>query len=219
MKFLYFALMCTLGTVAGPAEALSYLGSLPGAPDPGARGDVVIDFDHPLPAGITFAPGSTYDILTGLVPHRGYNPAGDDTAYLSVPGSGTSGSATLDFTGFTGGQISAFSFYWGSIDRANELTITTDQGSLTLFGSQIVSSGYGSATSARDNRRVFFALDAFEHLKSVHLVSPTAFEIDDLKLTVAAPVPDISTWILMVSGFGLAGCALRRRPRMAPMPV
>jgi hypothetical protein len=200
---------------ASPVRAVVFVGSVAGAPDPGATGDLVIDFESALlPDGIVFAPGSTYSILQGLVPHQGYNPAGDDTHYLAVPGDGTTaGSASLDFSDYSGAAITDFTLYWGSIDRANILTVTSNLGTLTLSGADLINAGYGSATSARGNRRVYFALTPGEVLKSLFFSSPTAFEIDDIKFhTVAAPaaVPEPASWVSMMLGFGLAGGVMRR---------
>ena len=38
---------------------------------------------------------------------------------------------------------------------------------------------------------------------------------DDLSFTVGGAVPEPATWAMMITGFGLAGAALRRRPRSA----
>jgi len=206
------SLLCGLAAIASapPAHATIYVGSMPGAPDPGYTGQTVIDFESSnLPAGISFAPGSQYSILQGLVPHRGYNPAGDLTHYLSVPGSGTSGAATLDFAHYSGGPVLAFSFYWGSIDRDNLLTIVSTSNTVTLHGSDIIASGYGSATSRRGNRRVFFKLGAGERLKTISFASPTAFEVDDVAFDTA-PVPEPGTWATLLVGMFAAGTVLRR---------
>lgn len=200
---------------ATPGRAVSFLSSVPGAPDPGAVGNLKIDFEsQTLPAGISFAPGSSYVILQGIVPHRGYNPAGDLTHYMAVPGTGTSGSATLDFSAYSGPLILDFSFYWGSIDRGNVLTILTNLGSLTVAGDGLISSGFGNATSARGNRRAFFTLAPGEKLSKIVFASPTAFELDDIIFhTAAAPAPEPATWLSMILGFGAIGRTMRANAR------
>jgi hypothetical protein len=215
MRCFNFALLGISLLAASQVRATVFVGSVPGAPDPGATGDFVIDFEGALlPNGIVFAPGSTYSILQGLVPHQGYNPAGDNTHYLALPaGNIAEGSATLDFSGYSGPTITDFSFYWGSIDRANILTVTSDLGTLTLSGAELINAGYGSATSARGNRRVYFALTSGEMLTSLFFSSPTAFEIDDIEFhTVVAPTPapEPASWASMLLGFGLAGAVMRR---------
>lgn len=210
MRRLSSVLLAIAGSAASPALAVTLVGSVPGAPDPGSAADFAIDFESAAPpAGIIFTPGSDYVVLQGLVPHQGYNPAGDDTHYLAVPLTGISGSATLDFAGYTGRRITAFSFYWGSIDRDNLLTATSTLGSLDLRGSDLISAGFGSATSARGNRRVSFSLAPGEQLLSLTFASPVAFELDDINFRTAS-VPEPATWATMMLGFGLAGGRLRR---------
>jgi len=210
MRCFAFALLA-MSLLAGPASAVVFTGSTAGAPDPGDVGNVVIDFEGAsLPDGIVFAPGSTYSILQGLVPHQGYNPAGDETHYLAVPGADhVDGSASLDFSAYSGAPITRFSFYWGSIDRGNVLTATSSLGSLTLTGAELINAGYGSATSARGNRRAYFSLAQGERLLGLSFESPTAFEVDDIYLRTA-PVPEPASWAFLLLGFGLAGSAMRR---------
>ena len=207
-----YGLLFAVGVWAAPANAVTFVTSVTGAPDPGATGGLVIDFEEGsiLPDGIVFTPGSQYAILQGLVPHTGYNPAGDASHYLAVPGSGTFGTASIDFSQYQGTHLGDFSFYWGSIDRDNHLIVTTSTGSLDLFGSQLISGGFGSATSKRGNRRVYFEVDPTEQIESITLTSPTAFEVDDLVFDRAPGVPEPGTWLMFAGGFGMAGGLLRR---------
>ncbi|MBW6531600.1 PEPxxWA-CTERM sorting domain-containing protein [Sphingomonas sp. RRHST34] len=205
-----------IAALAGtPAAAATLVGSVPGAPDPGASGALTLDFEGALPAGIVFAAGSTYQILQGFQPKQGYAPAGDLTRYLSVPGGGVAGSATLDFTDYVGAALGDFSFYWGSIDRANELIVETSAGVLSVLGSDLITRGYGSETSATGNRRVAVALAAGETLRRLTFSSPTSFELDDIVFQQAAggAVPEPATWMTMIAGLGLVGAMLRRRAR------
>ena len=196
---------------AVPAGAATLVSATPGAPDPGDTGALVLDFEGALPSGISFAAGSEYSILQGTVPHRGFSPAGDETHYLAVPGAGTSGTAVIDFSGYTGPRLRGFSLYWGSIDRANSLTIVTSFGSFTTMGSDLINRAFGSAVSATANRRVFFGLSDTEILRSLRLTSPTAFEVDDIVFQTDSRVPEPASWALLVSGFATVGTVARRR--------
>ena len=193
----YLWLMAPMALISAAAQSATFVKSVPGAPDPSDIGGLTIDFESSdLQEGIAFTSGSTFGILQGFVAHRGYAPAGDLSHYLSVPGSGVSGTAVMDFSAYKGPRLGDFSLYWGSIDAANSLTITTSLGAINILGSTLIPKGYGSMTSARGNRRVYFSLAPEEKLKSLTFSSPTAFEVDDIVFQRAMPsgVPEPSEW-------------------------
>ncbi|WP_380872512.1 hypothetical protein ACFB49_34430 [Sphingomonas sp. DBB INV C78] len=198
---------------ASAAHAATFVTSFAGAPDPGAIGTVLFDFETPVVAGqlghgVTIA--GEYQIYTGDAPPNAAAPAGDATAYLAVPGTSYSGFATLDFTGLTYGPgIGGFDFYWGSIDKGNRMAIVTSTGTYTFTGADIIGSGLGSTTTAQANRRVIFDLGPGEILQQIRFYSDLpAFELDDFAVVA---VPEPSTWAMMLVGFLSIGSMLRRR--------
>ena len=205
------ALAASLLTLAAPASATTYVGSTFGNPDPGATGNLVIDFESALPTGISFLSGSAYRIYQGTIVNRGVTPGGDTTKYLSVPGVGAAGTATLDFSGYTGAAITDFSFYWGSIDLQNSFSVVTNLGTLVITGGDVFARTSGHATRPSNNQRVYFDLAPGETLSQlVFSTTRPAFETDDFVFNTAA-VPEPATWAMMVLGFGSLGGMLRRR--------
>lgn len=205
---------------AGPSFAASFVTSTPG-PEP-ASGNVpsglyTIDFNGPAVAGLS----GNYHLVTGSVTSQYAQPFGGNTQYLSVPSAGATGQATLDLAGYDfGGVVTGFSLYWGSIDLYNMLRITTSKGGNTNvldFAFNGVAPNpppaNGDQQTPENNRRVYFALDAGESVKSLGFISNgIAFEVDDIVFTGSA-VPEPATWATMIAGFGLVGGAMRRRNR------
>ena len=204
---------------ASAAQAATFLTSLAGAPDPGAVGKLLFDFDSPILAGqlgngITIT--GDYHVHAGDAPPNAAAPAGDATPYLAVPGTGYSGFATIDFTDATHSSgIGGFNFYWGSIDAGNRLAVVTSAGTDIFTGADIVGSGFGSTSSAQANRRVFFGLANGESLYELRLYSDLpAFELDDF--AVIPTVPEPAAWAMMIIGILSIGIALRRsRPEVS----
>lgn len=195
------------------AHAAILSGSYPGAPDPGPIGTVLLDFETPvvggqLGNGITIS--GNYQIFSGSNPPNAAPPAGDSSSYLAVPGSGYNGFATIDFTGYAGVDlINSFNFYWGSIDLGNELAIITSTGTYKFTGADVISSGFGSPTTATANQRVAFSLGAGETLQKIRFYSDRpAFELDDFAIVA---VPEPASWAMMIAGFGIMGMTLRKR--------
>lgn len=193
------------------ASALSFTYS-PGAPDPGplASQTWVVDYDSPLPAGVTLT--GDYDIVTGSLPSVYAAPAGDTTAFLTVPKSSSSGEATIWVADWLPKAAKNFSFYWGSVDAYNALDLLDTDGNVfaTISGSSLPKPD-GDQGAAMSNVRLFVSLDAGESLGGLTFRSTSyAFEHDDLAFGV---VPEPATWSMLLAGFGLIGFAARRRGR------
>ena len=125
------------------------------------------------------------------------NPAG--TPYLSVLGGGT---ATITFDKL----MKSISFDWGSIDTYNTLTITLADGTNHIIPGN---PGGGNQTSPTNNGRYYAVWDGSNAIKSVTFASSSnSFEVDALS---GSAVPEPATWAMMITGFGLAGAAIRRR--------
>jgi hypothetical protein len=101
------------------------------------------------------------------------------------------------FAGFPIGVTS------GSYDNTFDMTLTTS------FNASFVTANGGTADSA------FAALIAGLNAGTAYYnIHTTAFPGGEIRGQLAA-VPEVSTWMLLIGGFGMAGVALRRRRRSA----
>ena len=124
------------------------------------------------------------------------------------------GSYTIDF-----GPTSLFSFVLGSLDTYNSLTLKYEDGSSQLYaGGQIIndlSFPSGNQISGETNGVVAYRVTGGPRLTgATFTASGNSFEFDNLAV---AAVPEPAAWALMIGGFGLVGCALRRRQRPEAM--
>lgn len=195
--------------ISTSASALTF-SYLPGAPDPGplASQTWVLDYDSGLPGAVTAS--GDYHIVSGTVPSAYAAPAGNSTAYFSVPSSASSGSATIWVADWLPAAAKSFSLYWGSVDSYNDLDLLDLDGNVfaTISGSQLPPAT-GDQGASGTNVRVFVQLGAGEQLGGLTFRSTNyAFEHDDLAFGV---VPEPATWAMFVAGFGLMGVAVRRR--------
>ena len=204
-KFLKTAALAAVASfaVAGSANAaLSAFGFEGGLPAPRAPDSVLYNFDT-LGDLSMLDPGYVNTIIHAAGSDGGgaqdpfSNPAG--TPYLSVLGGGT---ATITFDKL----MKSISFDWGSIDTYNTLTITLADGTThNIPGNP----GGGDQHSALNNGRYFAVWDGTNAIKSVTFASSSnSFEVDALS---GSAVPEPATWAMMITGFGLAGAAIRRR--------
>lgn len=205
---------------AGPAGAATFAGSTPGPDSSAPTGLLTIDFESAnLLSDIQGLAGNG-QIVSGFLSGQYAAPFGNLTKYLSVPQSGSGGSATLNLTGYNfGGVVDGFSFYWGSIDTYNRLVVNTTLNgnaqtlNFAFDGSNPPPPADGSQQSAANNRRVYFNLAQGETLNSIEFVSNGyAFELDDIVFTGTA-VPEPATWAMMIAGFGFVGASMRARRR------
>jgi hypothetical protein len=204
-----------LAAIAAPGSAavvITNVLSSAGSPatDPGyaALGQALIfDFDTVSPAAGALA--GDYQVATapgtpGVTAAPSGTPAG--RKYLTVPIAASSGSATLDL----GGEYRTLSFYWGSVDSYNTITLFQADGSSTSITGSMIGFGVdpdGNQTSNNSNVRVNFTAIG-RGITSLRFDSTHyAFETD----TFAGAVPEPATWAMIVGGFGLLGFATRRR--------
>jgi hypothetical protein len=163
------------------------------------------------PAG-AFTDGGASFSGTGLIMNNpgqasGFyaQPLHTTTNYLAVLGGG---SETITYSG----ERHSFGLYWGSIDAYNTISFFTNSGDTTAFltysGSQLPSLvADGSQTSDASNRYVTFSDIVFS--KVVLSSGRNSFEVDN----ISAGVPELSTWAMMLIGFGGLGFAAYRRSR------
>lgn len=211
------ATAASFAAVAGPGSAAVVIQGVyasPGPPpasDPGFAGlgqTLIYDFDTVSPAAGALT--GDYDIATAPgTPGVSAAPSGTTagTHYLTVPIASSSGSATLDL----GGEFQDVSFYWGSVDTYNTVTLYQADGSHTTITGSMIGFGVdpsGNQTNNNSNVRVNFTALG-RGITSIGFDSTQyAFETDTFAGTA---VPEPATWAMMVGGFGLLGFAARRR--------
>lgn len=141
----------------------------------------------------------------------GAQPLGTTGNYLSVLGNGTE---NVSFAPTT-----SFSFFWGSIDDFNVLTIFTSDGkSETLNGAQVAAlvgdgvQATGCQTLTNCNR--YFTFTDNETDSGIVGFSMSSAQNSFEITNISAAVPEPATWAMMVMGFlGVGFMAYRRRDK------
>ena len=201
-------LLATFAVLALPmsAQAVTFVGSTAGAPDPGAAAgqSVVFDFESATPA-LT----GNFQLATGSVSGVYAAPALDASQYAVVPMAGMpTGTATLDLSGL--GPLGTLSFYWGSIDSYNFVKFFSGATEIFSMDGTMMPPASGDQFAAGTNRRAFFSFAPTDNVTSMQFISNgVAFEFDDV--AISAAVPEASTWAMLIAGFGIVGAAMRRR--------
>jgi hypothetical protein len=208
---------------ASPAAAVITLTSSPGAPDPGIPlgYTTVVTFDTAPATGIVNTIFGNVVTAAGNVSGQRAGPAGTPSGgiYQSVGTfSPNTSSSTFDFTNYLGPDryLTGFSLYWGSVDPANRVEFYNDSNILVQFflGTNLPAST-GNQILSQTNRRVTFNIDGMDRITKVRMLSTTnAFEYDTLAVT-DGPMPEPGSWVLMITGFGFIGAAMRRRAQQA----
>lgn len=216
MKTLLLAATATALAIPAPGSAavvISNVLSSAGDPatDPGFAGlgqTLIYDFDSVSPAAGALA--GDYQIATAPgTPNLTAAPSGTPIGehYLTVPIAASSGSATLAL----GGEYRNLSFYWGSVDTYNTITLFQADGSSTSITGGMIGFGVdpdGNQTDNKSNVRVNFTAIG-RGITSVRFDSTQyAFETDTFAGTA---VPEPATWAMLLGGFGLLGFVARRR--------
>ena len=207
-KFMMAAVL--LGFAAGPATAgvlLNPIGdpSQFAAPGPG----VVWDFNsNAVPAGFSPITGTGYTIQS-TTDYAGAMPAySDGTPFLAVQGNG---SATLQSMS----DFNSVSWFQGSIDTYNQVSILDTMGNViqSFTGSQLTDPLLADGNQAINvtNRRLTYQRSSGEaSIGGIRFESgANSLETDN----VVFAVPEPSTWIFMLIGFGVIGVSMRARRR------
>jgi hypothetical protein len=140
---------------------------------------------------------------------NGAEPFGDTSQYLSVLGGG---SATVTVNK---GTVNTVSFLWGSVDLYN--TITFYNGSTvigTFTGADITPKIPDGCQTSPDCTGYVTFFDPTQLITSFVLSSSeNSFETDDFLATQVGtpPVPEVSTWVMMILGFFSVGLVSYRR--------
>lgn len=189
-------------TTADAAVVVSLTTTHAGLP-PGHQ--MVWDFDGVQDGGygVLFSPGSGVRSVAAGVTSSAAPPPGASGLYAAVRGGGT---MTLTTPG-----IKALSVFMGSPDSYNSIVFNyLDGTSESLNGFQLAAGAFGGDQSI--GRRMTYVFSG--PVGSVVFGSAgDSFEFDNIAALSAVPEP--TSWALMITGFGLAGLALRRRVRPA----
>ncbi len=180
--------------------------------------------------GISFSEtGGGFGVAIGNIdnvaaqPGNGGGAIEDTTCYGFTPKTGSSGTVTIDYTGFLGllggPLIDYFGFYWGSVDDYNDFTfIDTSTGdSETILGTTLLALQGGVSGNQSDpgsNAYVNITFDGgFAFDKVVVNSTGIAGEFDNVVtgLNNRPNVPEPAS--LAIFGLGLIGIALKRRNR------
>lgn len=150
-------------------------------------------------------------ITTGNSPGVRAQPYGSTGNYWTVgPSDGTPG--VLNLSSF--GDIGSISFIWGSVDTYNTLEVLNAANAVigTFTGANVSALANGNQTDPFTNPLVTLTFSGADitAVNSLRLSSTqNAFETDNF--TIRAPVPEPSTWAMMLVGFGAIGFGMRRR--------
>ncbi|HEX8420296.1 MAG TPA: PEPxxWA-CTERM sorting domain-containing protein [Sphingomonas sp.] len=206
MKTLLATATLAAAVFASPASAVTFV-TTPGS---GASflptAGTVVDFNNGLaPTGFSLS-GSGFTVAAGNVSGQRAAPAfTDGSRYLAV---GAGGTATLASTL----AYTSVSIFLGSIDSFNTVQILTGAGTVlqTFTGAQFTADANGNQSLPSTNRRITFKAAAGETISGIRFLSSRpALEVDN----VVFAVPEPSTWMMMLIGFGLVGQAMRSRRR------
>jgi hypothetical protein len=208
---------------AGPAAAIITLSSSPGAPDPPIPPGytTVVTFDTASAAGILNTTVGNVVTAAGNVSGQRAGPAGTPSGgiYQSVGAFSPNGSSsTFDFTNYLGQDryLTGYSLYWGSVDPSNRIEFFNDSNVLVQFflGTDLPAAT-GNQILSQTNRRVTFNIDGMDRITKVRFRdTANAFEYDTFAVT-DGPMPEPGSWVLMITGFGFIGAAMRRRAQQA----
>jgi len=191
---------CGVNTLGAPGIVLSETG-----------GGFGVGFDN-IP-GVAAKPGNGNTDVPSIE---------DNTCYGFTPASGSSGTVTIDYSGFLatlggGVLIDYFGFYWGSVDNYNDFTFCDGATCETLLGTTLLALAgtiSGDQSDAGSNRYVNITFDGgFAFDKVIVNSTGIAGEFDNVVagLNNRPNVPEPTS--LAIFGLGLIGVALTRIKR------
>ncbi len=200
-KFLLLsaALSLALPTAASAAVTLT---SEPGS-EPYAGPAPTFDFETETPE---YTGGAVRDTSPSGVSAQPFGSTGN----YATSGT-TDGIGTLSLSAF--GDIDWISFIWGSIDTYNTLEVLNAGGGViaSFTGTSVIAAANGDQSNPATNRLVKLTFTDADRssVNSLRFGSTSnAFEFDNV--SVAAAVPEPTTWMLMLLGMAGIGFSMRR---------
>jgi hypothetical protein len=179
------------------------------AGSPATNGSGFGNFASTLLPGATFSGSGNAGVTNGFAsgisapPFVGPLPGSVSTSnYLSI---GTGGSETISFLT----PQNTFGLYWGSVDTFNTLTFSNG---LVVTGATIALL-FPSGSQIDFNANGYIQFTELDPFTSVTFTSNgNAFEVDNVSAGFITPVPEPSTWAMMILGFmGVGFMAYRRK--------
>jgi hypothetical protein len=205
MKTILAAATVAAAAIASPAAAVTFVTTSGSAASFAPTAGTLVNFNGATPAGFSLS-GSGYTVDSGNVSGLRATPAfSDGSRYLAV---GAGGVATLA----SSLTYSTVSIFLGSIDAFNTVQILTGAGTVlaSFTGAQFTADANGNQSLPSTNRRITFKAGVGESISGIRFLSSRpALEVDN----VVFAVPEPSTWMMMLIGFGLVGQAMRSRRR------
>ena len=191
---------------AAPAFAATQINGPFTDPAP-ANHNLLLDFDGSVPFGWTWSPTAPAVVAAPGIPGFAAAPRGGSGNFgyvTSAPGGPQT--VTLNFAA----AVRSVSFLWGSVDAKNTLFVSGSGPNLVITGSAVATPPNGNQASPNQNRRVTIFANPGQTISSLTFsANNVAYEFDN----ISAVVPEPSTWMLMIMGFGLIASQLRRRYR------
>ena len=206
-NFFAVALMSSAAFVA-PAHAALVVGYTGGASAQPVGTTVIQDFES-YASGASL--GTNAQVFSTSVSGQSARPAFNSTGNFGTVLAG--GDYQVNFS-----AASLFSFVLGSLDTFNSLELLFSTGpSTVLTGSQIVNGlgvATGNQTSIGSNGRVTYSVGSGDPsiVGAIFRSGGISFEFENL---ATAPVPEPTTWAMLLAGCGAMGIAMRRRRRVA----
>ena len=123
---------------------------------------------------------------------------------------------TQTIAGLTVGQAYTLSFDWAAAQLHSRTGATTEQLKVSfgtdVYNTNVLSNTSGGFSGWQSVSTTFTAKNTSQVLSFLSIGTPTGLPpvalLDSVSLTAA--VPEVSTWTMMIMGFGAVGCAIRR---------
>jgi hypothetical protein len=176
-----------------------------------------LDGPTTIPAGVSVSHTGDVQLVSGSATGQYQSPAFDTSRYLAIGTNNQPASVTI-----SGLKLTYLGFDWGSIDSYNSVVLTLSDGSTKTF------TGCGILTTpcvqnSGQDQYVNFNVTGGDITQVVLSTTFAALEVDNFAVTALTgtpPVPEASTWLMMVLGFfSLGFVAYRRKGRAMQLRI
>ena len=169
------------------------------------------------PAGVSVSHTGDVQLVTGSATNQFQSPAFDTSRYLAIGTNNQAASVTI-----SGLNLTYLGFQWGSVDSYNSVVLTLSDGTTQTFTGCGILSTPCVQNSGLDEY-VNFNVTGGDITKVVLSTTFAALEVDNFAITNGVgtpPVPEASTWLMMVLGFFSVGfVAYRRKGRAMQLRI